>query len=166
MVLGAGGFERNQQMREQYLPKPTKAEWSATPPHNTGDTIRAAMDIGAKTELMDWAWWVPSIHVPGDENQVGLFAERNLPGCIVVNGKGQRFINEASPYLEFGAAMYENHAKSGSAVPAWLIFDGKFRFNYPMGPLMPSQIAPDRAAWLGKVYWKDDTIEGLAGQLD
>mgnify|MGYP000953401888 CR=1 FL=1 len=165
VVLGAGGFERNQQMREQYLPKPTKAEWSATPPHNTGDTIRAAMAIGAKTELMDWAWWVPSVHVPGDAAQTGLFAERNLPGCIVVNGKGQRFVNEASPYLEFGAAMYADHAKSGAAVPAWLIFDAKFRFNYPMGPLMPSQIAPDRKEWLGKVYWKDETLDGLARQI-
>ncbi|SMB22076.1 3-oxosteroid 1-dehydrogenase [Sterolibacterium denitrificans] len=165
VVLGAGGFERNQQMREQYLPKPTNAAWSATPPHNTGDTIRAAMDIGARAELMDWAWWVPSIHVPGEAAQTGLFAERNLPGCIVVNGKGQRFINEASPYLEFGAAMYENHARSGSAVPAWLIFDGKFRYNYPMGPLMPGQIQPDRKAWLGKVYWRDDTLEGLAKQI-
>lgn len=165
VVLGAGGFERNQQMREQYLPKPTNAAWSATPPHNTGDTIRAAMDIGARTELMDWAWWVPSIHVPGEAAQTGLFAERNLPGCIVVNGKGERFVNEASPYLEFGAAMYENHARSGAAVPAWLIFDGKFRYNYPMGPLMPGQIAPDRKSWLGKVYWKDDTLEGLARQI-
>jgi 3-oxosteroid 1-dehydrogenase len=165
VVLGAGGFERNQQMREQYLPKPTQAEWSATPPHNTGDTIRAAMAIGAKTELMDWAWWVPSIHVPGEAAQTGLFAERNLPGCIVVNGKGQRFVNEASPYLEFGAAMYTEHAKSGAGVPAWLIFDARFRYNYPMGPLMPSQIAPDRASWLGKVYWKDATLDGLAGQI-
>ncbi len=166
VILGAGGFERNQQMREQYLPKPTKAEWSVTPPHNTGDTIRAAQAIGAKTDLMDWAWWTPSIHVPGEAYQVGLFAERNLPGCIVVNGQGQRFVNEASPYLEFGAAMYTENEKSGKAVPCWLIFDAKFRYNYPMGPLMPSQIAPDRKSWLGKVYWKDETLEGLAKQIN
>ena len=165
VILAAGGFERNQQMREQYLPKPTNAEWSATPPHNTGDALRAAMAIGAKTDLMNWAWWVPSVKVPGDPAQLGLFAERNLPGCITVNGRGKRFVNEASPYLEFGAAMYSEHAKTGSAVPSWLIFDAKFRFNYPMGPLMPGQIQPDRKAWLNKVYWKDDTLEGLAKQI-
>ncbi|MBP9218625.1 MAG: FAD-binding protein [Sterolibacterium sp.] len=165
VVLAAGGFERNQEMRDKYLPKPTNAAWSATPPHNTGDTIRAAQAIGARTELMDWAWWVPSIHVPGEDAQNGLFAERNLPGCIVVNGQGQRFINEASPYLEFGAAMYADHAKTGAAVPAWLIFDAKFRFNYPMGPLMPGQIMPDRASWLNKVYWKADTLDALAQQI-
>ncbi len=168
VVLGAGGFERNQEMREKYLPKPTRAEWSATPPHNTGDTLRAGMAIGAKTDLMDWAWWVPSVHVPGDQAQLGLFAERNLPGCIVINGLGKRFVNEASPYLEFGAAMYADNEKTGSSVPAWLIFDAKFRYSYPMGPLMPGQIAPDRGLpkeWLNKVYWKDDMLDGLARQI-
>ena len=165
VVLGAGGFERNQEMRDKYLPKPTNAAWSATPPHNTGDTIRAAQGIGAKTDLMDWAWWVPSVHVPGDAAQTGLFAERNLPGCLVVNGKGERFVNEASPYLEFGAAMYTNNAISGSAVPCWLVFDAHFRYNYPMGPFMPSQIQPDRKDWLGKVYWKADTLDELARQI-
>ncbi len=165
VVLGAGGFERNQAMRDQYLPKPNNAAWSATPPHNTGDTIRAAQAIGAKTDLMNWAWWVPSIHVSGSEPQTGLFAERNLPGCIVVNKNGQRFVNEASPYLEFGAAMYAEHERSGSGVPAWLVFDAHFRYNYPMGPLMPGQIAPDRKSWLGKVYWKAETLDELAQQI-
>ena len=165
VVLGAGGFERNQEMRDKYLPKPTNAAWSATPPHNTGDTHRAAMAIGAKTALMDWAWWVPSVPVPGDFAQMGIFAERNLPGCIVVNGNGERYVNEATPYLEFGAAMYENHAKTGKALPSWLIFDANFRYNYPMGPFMPKQIQPDRPDWLGKVYWKADTLEELAQQI-
>lgn len=43
VVLGAGGFERNQAMREQYLPQPTDQAWTATPARraNTGDAIRA-----------------------------------------------------------------------------------------------------------------------------
>lgn len=168
VVFAAGGFERNQQMREQYLPQPTNAEWSATPPHNTGDTLRAGIAIGAKTDLMNWAWWVPSMHVPGDAAQTGLFVGRAFPGCVAVNSKGKRFVRESAPYLEFGVGMYEDHAKSGSAVPAWLVFDAKFRFNYPIGPLMPGQIAPDRSlpkSWLGQVYWKDETLEGLSKQI-
>ena len=39
----AGGFEHNQQMREQYLPQPTDARWSAAAGTNTGDAHRAAM---------------------------------------------------------------------------------------------------------------------------
>ena len=48
VVLGAGGFERNQAMREQYLPQPTDQAWTATPPGaNTGDAIRAGAAAGA-----------------------------------------------------------------------------------------------------------------------
>jgi 3-oxosteroid 1-dehydrogenase len=41
VVLAAGGFEHNQHMREQYLPKPTRAAWSAAYESNVGDGIRA-----------------------------------------------------------------------------------------------------------------------------
>ncbi len=45
VVIAAGEFEANQAMREQYLPQPTSAQWSAGNPHNTGDLIRQAMDL-------------------------------------------------------------------------------------------------------------------------
>ncbi len=168
VVLAAGGFERNQDMRNQYLPEPNNAAWSATPPHNTGDGLRAAMAIGARTDLMDWAWWLPTVNVPGRAAQHGLFIERALPGCIAVNGQGKRFVNEAAQYLEFCAAMYQDHSRTGATVPAWLIFDAGFRHKYPMGPLMPGQIVPDKRlceSWLGQVYWKDATLAGLARQI-
>ena len=40
VVLAAGGFEHNQEMREQYLPKPTNRHWSAAVQENTGDAIK------------------------------------------------------------------------------------------------------------------------------
>ena len=57
VVLAAGGFERNQQMREQYLPSPTDTSWSAGNLYNTGDAIVAAQQLGAATAQMNWAWW-------------------------------------------------------------------------------------------------------------
>ncbi|WP_425605848.1 hypothetical protein [Paraburkholderia translucens] len=47
-MLACDGFEANQAMREQYLPKPTRAEWSAAPPVNTGDGIRAGRVIATR----------------------------------------------------------------------------------------------------------------------
>lgn len=170
VILGAGGFEQNQALRDRYLPQPNKHEWSATPKgNNTGAALEAGQKLGAATDLLDWAWWAPTLQVPGEAQSRGVFAERAFPGAIVVNGQGRRFVNEASPYLEFVDAMYrDNEASGGRSVPSWVIFDSKFRFNYAMGPLMPAQIMPDsrlRKGWRGSVYWKADSLAELAGQI-
>ena len=170
VILGSGGFEQNQALREQYLPKPTRMAWSATPPgNNAGAALEAGIAQGAATALMDWAWWAPTIAVPGEEKPRGIFAERASPGAIVVNGEGQRFVNEAAPYLEFVDAMHrDNQRTGGKSVPAWVIFDGHFRFHYAMGPLMPAQVMPDsrlRKEWLNTLYWKADTLAQLAEQI-
>jgi 3-oxosteroid 1-dehydrogenase len=65
--------------------------------------------------------------------------------------------------------MYKDNATTGGrSIPAWVIFDAHFRFNYAMGPLMPGQVMPDsrlRKEWLNTVYWKADTLDALAGQI-
>ena len=89
VILAAGGFEHNQAMRDEYLPKPTRAEWTVTPPSNTGDAIRAGQGVGAQVALMDHAWWAPTVFIMGREKRRALFVERNLPGCVMVNRLGQ-----------------------------------------------------------------------------
>lgn len=168
VVLSAGGFESNQRMREQYLPQPTNAKWTAAPPCNTGDAIRAGEGIGAALAGMQHAWWTPTVHVPGEEKQRGLFSERALPGCVVVNRKGERFANEAMDYLDFVAAMYEDHEKTGANLPAFMVFDATFRHKYNAGPLVSGSIIPDRrlpADWLGKAYFRADTLAELAHRI-
>ena len=169
VMLGAGGFERNQEMRDQYLTKPTKAEWTATPVGgNTGDAHRAGQAVGAQLHLMDWSWGVPTMDVPKEAAFRGIFVERSLPGCMVVNNKGQRFLDESGPYPEFQQAMLAEHAKGNGGVPAWIVFDASFRAQNPMGPLMPASAIPDskvRKSWLNNVYWKGETLEDLAGQI-
>lgn len=169
VLLGAGGFERNQEMRDQYLNKPTKAEWTATPVGgNTGDAHRAGQAVGAQLALMDWSWGVPTMDVPKEPAFRGIFVERSLPGCMVVNDKGQRFLNESGPYPEFQQAMLAENAKGNGGVPAWIVFDASFRAQNPMGPLMPGSAVPDskvRKSWLNNVYWKGETLEDLARQI-
>lgn len=170
VVLAAGGFEQNPELREKHLPKPNKVQWSTTPEGaNTGAALEAGQKLGAATALLDWAWWTPSFLVPGETKARGVFAERAFPGAIVVNGLGQRFVNEASPYLEFVTAMYaDNEKTAGKTVPSWVIFDAKYRFNYAMGPLMPGQIMPDsrlRKEWRNTLYYKAETLDELAEQI-
>jgi 3-oxosteroid 1-dehydrogenase len=168
VILAAGGFEHNQAMREQYLPKPTSSEWTTTPPFNTGDAIRAGQQVGAQVTLMDMAWWAPTVFVPGRERRRALFIERALPGCVMVNRLGRRFVNEAAPYSDIVTAMYADNEKTGANLPAWLIFDAAFRRKYPCGPLVPGMVKPDGVlpkTWAGSVYFKADSLEGLAAQI-
>jgi 3-oxosteroid 1-dehydrogenase len=168
VVLACGGFEANQQMREQYLPRPTDKRWSATPGINQGDGIRAAHAVGAALDFMEHTWGTPTIVVPGARSASGIFMERQLPGCVMVNGQGQRFVNEAAPYTEVVYAMYRDHRKTGATVPCWLVFDAEFRRKYPLGPFMPSSMMPDSRLppeWQGKVYCRADTLAALATKI-
>jgi len=167
VILAAGGFERNQAMRERYLPQPTQAKWSATPPDNTGDAIAAGMQQGASIALMEHVWGAPTVHVDHEEKQRALFVERNLPGCVVVNRMGKRFVNEAAPYSEFVPAMYRDHAKTGASVPAWMVFDAQFRHKYPCGPIMPGAMMPDSRipAAFRPLLHRADSLDALADHI-
>jgi 3-oxosteroid 1-dehydrogenase len=106
--------------------------------------------------------------VPKEEKFRPMFVERSMPGCMVVNARGERFLNESGPYPEFQQAMFANHAATGGAIPAWIVFDADFRAKYPIGPLMPSAAVPDakvRRSWWDQVVWKGETLAELAGRI-
>ncbi|MFG5859730.1 FAD-binding protein [Metapseudomonas sp. CR1201] len=167
VVLGAGGFERNQEMRSQHHPQPSRSSWSATPPCNTGDAIRAGQALGAATALMDHSWWAPTTFVEGEEKQRALFVERTLPGCIMVDSAGQRFVNEAAPYTDIVYAMYQHDSEGARSVPCWLVFDAEFRRKYPCGALLPGYAMPDGRLPknLRNYYQKADSLAELAAKI-
>ena len=168
VIMGAGGFEHDQAMRDQYLPKPTSTDWSASNTNNTGDGIKLGMAAGAATDLMEHAWWIPVIPVPGIPRPWAIFAERSLPGLVMVDSKGQRFTNEAAPYLEAGAAIGAHHSAEASSVPAYCIFDNTFRRKYPFGPLGPGAVLPDSTLPPGihkGIMHKAETLAELAKSI-
>jgi 3-oxosteroid 1-dehydrogenase len=152
-------------MRDQYLPQPNRIEWSVTPPHaNTGDAIRAGQAVGAQVDLMHLKWGVPAVQVPELPHTHPIFVERSLPGCIIVNGKGQRFANENLAYSEIVQVMYQKHAEGQATIPAWLIFDARFRQQYPCGPIQPGSVQPDKRlpGLLNQILYRADTLAELA----
>jgi 3-oxosteroid 1-dehydrogenase len=168
VVLGAGGFEQNQAMREQYLPKPTNKAWSGGAPTNTGDALRAALKLGAATRLMNGAWWCQTLKAPDDPVPRMAIMEKSYPGCCVVNRKGRRIANESQNYMAYQLAFFAKHSESDPQTPSWLVFDARFRRRYFVGPLMTARFRPDRS--LPKSYFdsgflaKADSIEELARQ--
>jgi 3-oxosteroid 1-dehydrogenase len=162
VVLAAGGFERNEQMRRRYQRQPIGTEWTTGSAGNTGDAIAAGQAAGAALDLMDDAWWGPSIPLSG--GPYFCLAERSLPGCILVNGAGQRFVNESAPYVDAVHAMYDGHTEGSPHIPAWLIIDQRYRNSYVFAGLLPRKPLPRRWYQAGAVY-RAPTVAELAGQV-
>jgi 3-oxosteroid 1-dehydrogenase len=163
VILGSGGFERNAELREKYLPQPTSADWTTGSQFNTGGGLLAGVAAGAEADLMDDAWWGPTIPLPG--RPWFCLAERNLPGSIIVNSAGQRFMNEALPYVEAVHEIYKGEATGVGHVPAWMVIDQRYRNRYVFAGLMPRQPFPGRWYKNGVVR-KADTIEALAAEIE
>ena len=162
VVLAAGGFEHNEQMRRRYQRQPIGTEWTTGAAGNTGDAITAGDAAGAALDLMDDAWWGPSIPLSG--GPYFCLAERSLPGCLLVNGAGQRFVNESAPYVDAVHAMYDGHCDAVPHIPSWLITDQRYRNSYVFAGLPPRKPLPRRGYAAGAVH-RAPTVAELADQV-
>lgn len=146
VVLATGGFDHRMEMRWKFQSESLGADLSLGAAGNTGDGIRAGQEIGAAIDLMDQAWWFPAVApLPGKAPAV-MLAERSLPGCLIVDQHGRRFVNEATDYMSFGQRLLELE-RSGSPVESmWIVFDQQYRNSYVFGAeLFPRMRIPQ--AW-------------------
>lgn len=163
VVLGSGGFEKNLELREKHQPRPTSVDWTTGSQFNTGGGILAGIAAGAETDLMDDAWWGPTIPLPN--GPWFCLAERNLPGSIIVNQAGNRFMNEALPYVEAVHEIYAGEATGVGHVPAWMVIDQRYRNRYLFAGLGPRQPFPGRWYKNGTVV-KADSLAALAEKIE
>ena len=162
VVLGSGGFEHSQELREKFLPQPTSTEWSTGAVSNTGAGLLAGTTAGAATDLLDDAWWGPTIPLPG--RAWFCLAERNLPGSIIVNSAGRRYMNEALPYVEATHEIYKGEATGVSHVPSYMVFDQTYRNRYLFAGVAGRQPFPGRWYKDGVVV-RAATLEELAEKV-
>jgi succinate dehydrogenase/fumarate reductase flavoprotein subunit len=140
VVLATGGFEHNPEMRKKYQPF-VPEDFSLGNPASTGDGIRAGLDAGAKVDLMDEAWWFPTLAWPSGRRHM-MLNERMMPAQFIVNGAGVRYINEATPYSEFGHAMIEGQESGTTYLPSWLITDAYSWNHYVVAGHLPLPHVP------------------------
>jgi len=164
VILAAGGFERNAEMKHRYQSEHLDTAWTLGNEHNTGEVIEIAQAHGADLAFMNESWWFPALPIPGPMPG-SLLAERSLPGSIMVNGAGRRFMNEAVNYMTAGQIILGLHKESDPHIPAWLVFDQRFRNRYLFGgALMPRQALP-KAWYDAGVAVKADTVPALAAAV-
>lgn len=168
VLLATGGFDHNAVLRNQHQPWANGGAWAAGAESNTGDAVTLVEKVRARLALMHEAWWCPVFRIPqeSDFRRLVIF-EKNLPGSILVNSRGERFMNEAAPYNDAGRQMFRCNREGAATLPAWLVVDSRFRHNYALGRYMPGYAVPD--AVLPEVAWqflhRDDTLAGLAAKI-
>lgn len=160
VVLACGGFEGNQQFREQF--------WEGNPilpvaaRNNTGDGIIMAQDLGADLWHM-WHFhgaygfkaadpnypyalrvkrlpdWIPNGggFVPRRDETGSIDAEQVKMVWILLDKRGRRFMNEYQPYLQDTAHRpmhyFDPTTQEYPRIPAYLICDENARKLYPLG---------------------------------
>jgi 3-oxosteroid 1-dehydrogenase len=156
VLLNAGGFSRNAEMRRKYQPQPNEGQWTMVNPGDTGDVMQMAMALGADVDCMEEAWWTPGSLLP--DGKYGGFhvpGESGKPHIVIVGPDGRRVGNEAGSYMEFGQRMYAK-----GAIPSWAILESRALERYSWGPLLPGS-SPTQ--WVENGYLTvAETLEELA----
>lgn len=127
VVLGAGGFEANIEMRTRYLgPGWDLAKVRGTR-FNTGDAIRAAIEAGAQP-YGHWsgahavAW---DLNAPATGNRVvaDLYQKHSYPYGLIVNLEGKRFVDEGADLRNYTYARYGRTILEQPQRVAFQLFD-------------------------------------------
>lgn len=129
VVLACGGFESNPEMRARYLGSGWDLARVRGTRHNMGDGIRMAIDIGARP-FGNWSGchsvgWDISAPPYGDYEVLDNFQKHSYPWGIIVNLKGERFVDEGEDlrnhtYVKFGREIMKQPFRT-----AIQIFDQK-----------------------------------------
>jgi 3-oxosteroid 1-dehydrogenase len=133
LMLAAGGFARNKQWRLRYQGVPG---WTSAPEGQLGQGIEAGEQVGGALGMMDDAWWGAAAATADGSEQYGfILNERSDPWSILVDQKGNRYLNESEPYIDFGHHMLE-HDKKTPAIPSWLVTDHRHTTHFLNSTLM------------------------------
>ncbi len=114
VVLATGGYGMNQDMIAVYRPT-FVGMTSSNNVTSTGDGIKMALNIGASMTDIDWVQAHPTV---GKDSRILISETVRGVGAIMVNARGERFINELTTRDRASDAVLKQPNRS-----AWLVFD-------------------------------------------
>src|SRR5262249_54127626 len=160
VILASGGYEGNPELVQRFEGLP---DWmNPFAPMNRGDALVMAAELGAAVyrSSVNHSLLV-GCSVPGDPDQFYSIGLRGMPwpGAIGVNERGERFCDESSfQDVVMGFQKFDRAQHRYTNLPAFMIFDDRFRQRYPIAGRRPGAPAPD---WVARA----DTIAGIATKL-
>ena len=129
VILAAGGFEANSEMRTRYLgPGWDLAKVRGTR-FNTGEGIEMALDVGARP-YGNWSGchavgWDRNAPEYGDLAVGDGFQKHSYPFGWLVNAEGKRFVDEGADFRNYTYAKYGRRILEQPGQFAWQVFDQK-----------------------------------------
>ena len=158
VILAAGGYHANTEWRVRYLGQGWDLAKVRGSRYNTGNVIRAALDLGARSHG-NWSG-CHSVFFDAGADDFGNLAMLNQQKNyftlgMVVNREGQRFFDEGADfrnytYSRMGAAILRQPGGTG-----WQVFDAQ-----------TSAILPDEYRVARAARFQADTLEGLAAKME
>ena len=128
-MLACGGFEADPEMRVRYYGPGWEMARVRGTRHNTGDGIKAALDIGAAA-FGGWSTchavqWDISAPPFGDRVVLDNYQKHSYPIGIIVNVNGERFVDEGADFRNHTYAKYGREVMKQPQRTAVQIFDEK-----------------------------------------
>src|SRR5262249_27327313 len=110
VIMACGSFEANSEMRTRYLGKGWDLAKVRGSRFNTGDGLRMALEAGAMP-YGNWAGchavsWERYATDYGDKAVFADFQRHSYPWGIMVNGNGNRFVDEGADFRNYTYAKY------------------------------------------------------------
>jgi tricarballylate dehydrogenase len=129
IVLASGGFEANTEWRTRYLGPGWDMAKVRGSRFNTGEGIRMALEIGA-SPMGNWSGchavgWEMNAPEFGDLAVGDQFQKHSYPFALMVNAKGERFVDEGADFRNYTYAKYGRVILNQPGQFAWQIFDAK-----------------------------------------
>jgi tricarballylate dehydrogenase len=131
LVLAAGGFQASKERRARHLGDLWTAAKVRGSPYNTGEILELALLAGAAPHG-DWRGchaiaWDAEAPDTGSYTMTNRFSRQAYPFAIVVNSRGERFIDEGADFRNLTYARYGREILAQPEARAFQVFDAKTR---------------------------------------
>ena len=132
VVIASGGFEADPQSRRQSLGEGWENAKVRGTPYNTGEVIRAALEIGAGRGG-DWStchsvqWDAAYPQNESNRELTNRLTRQSYPLGIIVNREGRRFLDEGADFRNYTYAKYGKVILEQPGSIAFQVFDAPLR---------------------------------------